>query len=288
MSAAAPGAQLFQVVQTLFSPTATESQQREANSWLEQYARHPDSWSGCRAALEQTWHASGNVQLAFFIMNILYQKVKREANTLPANFSEQINNWLVGAANAIAQGTLDMHWSIVLRLCETMAASAALQPQGGMSRLMNQALGLLAGQPPKASALRVAVELLRVLPAETEQAVVKSAKLEELRAELGSHMPKVVGVVSTILLQRLPFLPVAQCKIKLCVATLKCITAWVPAGMSLASLAVMPGNILGALFNSRTIPYSCCPSYFETLSASWQSRPRPRVWPRNKREWRHA
>ena len=58
-----------------------------------------------------------------------------------------------------------------------------------MSRLLAQALGLLAGQPPKAPALRVAVELLRVLPAEAEQAVVKSAKLQELRVELGAQLP---------------------------------------------------------------------------------------------------
>ena len=56
--------------------------------------------------------------------------------------------------------------------------------------------------PPKASALRVAVELLMVLPAEAEQAVVKSTKLQELRAELGAHLPRVVGVVSTMLLQQ--------------------------------------------------------------------------------------
>ena len=68
---AASGSQLYAAVSALFSPTTTEAQKQEVNRWLEQYSRHQDSWNGCRAVLEQSWHASGNVQLAFFIMNLL-------------------------------------------------------------------------------------------------------------------------------------------------------------------------------------------------------------------------
>ena len=65
-----------------------------------------------------------------------------------------------------------------------------------------------------------------------ERGIDPKAALQELHVELSSHLSQVVGVASTMLLQQGSpgFLLGGQVQNEhLCVATLKCVAAWVPA-----------------------------------------------------------
>jgi hypothetical protein len=228
--------QLYEALQCLFNPQAGSEHKKNANLFLETYSKTPESWSGCRSLIERQ---DVDPQIQFFCCNIMYQKVRREWSVLPENLQSEINGWLSNMLGSIAQGKVQCFHLVTQRLSATLAASASLS-QGGITAIVNLALQLLQTNTSPIT-INVAISLLTPLPHEVSEAAITRRRENKLTAELGSQVPRVLGVVSTLLTQQgsPSFLGGAQDQ-KMCVSVLQCASAWTqlktPHSVSLAIL----------------------------------------------------
>ncbi len=206
-----PAAQYIDAVTAVYSPTASQANKTQANTWLQNFSTSKAAWSVCQQIITTTTGPVPTTAIMFFTLNILYNKIKREWVSVPANQKQVITSSLFKLSRDISHSSSSnnnnnnnnnnnasfehMDNNSISRLCLCLCSIASFQPNG--VEIIAQMAMELFQQVPRG--LLISLESLVSIIDEVKETDPVRAQSLELELQIKQQLPNISKLLNHLL-----------------------------------------------------------------------------------------